>query len=255
MQIVKFYNDTLKNQYGVVQNGVITPIANSIFDANLKIINERRYQLSEVKLDLPVQPSKIIGVAINYQGASQLSDNMSEPLVFLKGTNALCLREQDVILPFQCPTWGEVELGVIIKRVCENIFEEEAEEYILGYITANDVTSQNIDGRDHHLARSKSANNFCPISPYIETEYDFSDKKVKAYHNDILIREGNLSNMIWNPYKIISWLSSWMILLPGDIILTGTPPRVRDRLYLTNNDTFTCEIEGLPKISSKFIYA
>ena len=77
-------------------------------------------------------------------------------------------------------------------------------------------------------------------------------KEILAFHNDILLREGNTNQMIWNPERIIIWLSTWMTLYPGDIIITGTPSRVRDRLFLKDGDTYTVKIEGFPDLVTSF---
>ena len=81
---------------------------------------------------------------------------------------------------------------------------------------------------------------------------NFKNKKILAYHNDILLRKGNTDEMIWNPEQIIIWLSSWMTIYPGDLVITGTPSRVRDRLYLKSGDTYTVRIEGFPDLITFF---
>jgi 2-keto-4-pentenoate hydratase/2-oxohepta-3-ene-1,7-dioic acid hydratase in catechol pathway len=178
---------------------------------------------------------------------------MSEPLVFLKSTNAVVDCNYKVKLPFSSKTWGEAELGVVIKRKTSKILsEKDVKEYILGYVPVNDVSCVNVDNRDHHLARSKSANGFCPVGQYIDMDYDYRNKEILAYHNDILLRKGNTDQMIWNPEKIIIWLSRWMTLYAGDIIITGTPSRIRDRLFLRENDTYTVDIEGFPNLITSF---
>ena len=116
----------------------------------------------------------------------------------------------------------------------------------------NDISCSNVDNRDHHLARSKSADNFCPVGEYIDTTYDHKNKFIRAYHNDQLLRDGNTSEFIWSPSKIIFELSKWMTLNPGDLILTGAPKRVRDRQFLEHGDEYRIEIEGLPILSNRF---
>ena len=83
-------------------------------------------------------------------------------------------------------------------------------------------------------------------------EYDYNEKLIQAFHNETLIRSGKTNEMIWNPEKIIVWLSSWMTLYPGDIISTGAPVRTRSRLYLKNGDSFTVKIEGFPDLKTSF---
>jgi 2-keto-4-pentenoate hydratase/2-oxohepta-3-ene-1,7-dioic acid hydratase in catechol pathway len=122
----------------------------------------------------------------------------------------------------------------------------------LGYVPANDVSCDNVDDRDHHLARSKSADGFCPLGQYVDTDYDFRGKKILAYHNNTLLREGNTNQIIWDPERIVVWLADWMTLYPGDVVITGTPSRVRDRMFLKDGDTYTVKIEGFPDLVTKF---
>lgn len=197
-------------------------------------------------------PSKIIGIATNYKGATGVNNDMLEPMIFLKSPNALANHNDKIEIPFDLPCWGEVELAVIIKKEAKNISLENAKEYIGGYTIANDITIENIMDRDHHLARAKSADGFCPILDKVDGSFEPKDQYIRAYHNGELLREAKLSDMIWSSEKIISELSQWMTLNKGDIILTGTPPRVIDRIYLKNGDHFICEIEGLGRLENKF---
>ena len=116
----------------------------------------------------------------------------------------------------------------------------------------NDISCSNVDNRDHHLARSKSANGFCPISNYIDLNFDPVSKNIQSFHNSILLREGNSDQMLWKIDKLISWISSWMTLYPEDIILTGSPGRIRERLFLKRGDTFSCRIEGFSELITYF---
>ena len=177
---------------------------------------------------------------------------MSEPLVFLKASNCIASCNDKVIFSFSSETWGESELGVVIKKEAKNINPKNVKDYILGYIPVNDVSCENVDDRDHHLARSKSADGYLPVGHWIDTEYDHKNKVIEAYHNDCLIRQGMINDMFWKPEKILPWLSSWMTLYPGDIISTGAPVRTRDRLYLKDGDIFTVKIEGFPDLSTFF---
>ena len=254
MKIVRFNNiQNDSNSYGILKSDKIYPIIGEPFSKSI-IINKNISTPYDPSIILtPCQPTKIVALAINYEGATGQSESMKEPLVFLKSTNAITSFNDRIRLPFVDKTWGESELGVVIKlKTSSKVSYKNVNNYILGYLPANDISCNNIDGRDHHLARSKSADGFCPLGSYIDTDYNFKNKKIMAYHNDELIREGNSNQMLWDPHRIIVWLSSWMTLFPGDIVLTGTPPRVIDRKYLKNGDTFTVKIEGFPSFTSAF---
>jgi 2-keto-4-pentenoate hydratase/2-oxohepta-3-ene-1,7-dioic acid hydratase in catechol pathway len=206
--------------------------------------------LHDIELLPPVVPQKIIAVAENYVKSS--SEKVSlEPIVFLKAPNALTLSKK-VFLPFDLKTWGESELAFVISKDASKISIEDAGDHIFGYLAANDVTSTNIEGRDHHLARSKSADGFCPLGSYIDTAYDYKNKSVRSWHNGIKLREASTDDLIWSPERIIYEVSKWMTLNSGDLVLTGAPPRVRDRMYLQNSDRFCVDIEGLESIETEF---
>jgi len=257
MKIIRFkYNNLLG--YGRLEGEVVTPLkdGNTPFNCDLSnefFENESGLKFDDCELLMPVNPSKVIGVALNYPGVS--SQRSSEtPLVFLKSSNAVVSLDTSVSLPRNLPTWGEAELAVIINKKIKKISEsDKVEEYILGYCVANDVTCNNTDKRDHHLALSKSQDGFCPIGSFIETDYHYENKIIRGYQNGELIREGNTSDMIFNIHQIIRYLSDSMTLLPGDIILSGAPPRVREKIYLSKNDIYTVSIEGLEEIHTKFI--
>jgi len=257
MKIIRFkYNNLLG--YGRLEGGVVTPLkdGNTPFNCDLSdefFENESGLKFDDCDLLMPVNPSKVIGVALNYPGVSNQKSSET-PLVFLKSSNAVVSLDTSVSLPRNLPTWGEAELAVIINKKIKKISEsDKVEEYILGYCVANDVTCNNTDKRDHHLALSKSQDGFCPIGSFIETDYHYENKIIRGYQNGELIREGNTSDMIFNIHQIIRYLSDSMTLLPGDIILSGAPPRVREKIYLSKNDIYTVSIEGLEEIHTKFI--
>ena len=253
MKILRFQSEEYSRPiYGVLKEDKIHPIKTSPISAKVQYDKSKAVNFYEKLLLPPCEPTKVIALAINYHGATGQTSDMSEPLVFLKSNNAIVGVNDTVELPFKSNTWGEAELGVVIRKTARNIVETEVRDYILGYLPANDVSCDNVDGRDHHLARSKSADGFCPLGHYIDTNYDFMNKSILAHHNDILLRKGNTDEMIWDPERIAVWLSTWMTLYPGDVVITGTPSRVRDRLFLQDGDTYTVEIEGFPKIVTRF---
>ena len=254
MKIVRFIDNKNKSySYGIIESDYICPILGIPFSDQLETDRDRAVPFDPTLLLVPCKPTKVVALAINYQGATGQTASMSEPLVFLKSSNAVVGYNEKIRLPFTSNTWGEAELGVVIKQTTTSqVTASNVDEYILGYISANDVSCDNVEDRDHHLARSKSADGFCPIGQYIDTDYDYRDKKILAYHNDILLRKGNTNQMIWKPGEIMSWLSGWLTLYPGDIVITGTPSRIRDRLYLADGDSYTVKIEGFPDLVTTF---
>ena len=208
---------------------------------------------SEVKLTYPCVPQKIIGVAINFRGATGLQDQMREPLVFLKTPNCLIGPHDPVISRFEdVNVWGESELAIVMKVRASNISVEDAAEAILGYTIANDVSADNIQGWDHHLARSKAADTFCPLGPYIDTDFRPAGQIIEGYHNGKLLRKGTTDLRIWQDAELVSLISRWITLEPWDVIVTGAPTRVREREFLKHGDTFLCRIEGLGELENAF---
>jgi len=198
---------------------------------------------NSVRLLAPCQPRKIIGIAINFPGATGLTENMTEPLVFLKAGTSVCGANDDIICPFSnAEAWGEAELAVVIGR----------NNSIFGYTAANDVSANNIEDRDHHLARSKSADTFCPLGPWIDTEYSPAHRLIQGFQNGELIRRGNSDERLWQDERLVGWLATWITLEPWDVILTGAPVRVVPRRYLKDGDEFVVRIEGLGELRNRF---
>lgn len=255
MKIIRFAEKNNPNQifYGKLENDGVSKVLNSPFEDEISI-SELRIGVEEVNIFPPVSPEKIICIATNFSGATGVDDQMEEPVIFLKGANAITSHLNAVHLPFDLKCWGESELGFVIKRSAKDIPNEEFDisRYILGFLPCNDVSCENISGRDHHLARSKSADNFCPVGQYIDTSYNPENKSIKALHNGELLRDGNTSEFIWKPKKIIFELSKWLTLSPGDLILTGAPKRIRDRIFLEDGDEYIVEIEDFPVLKNTF---
>ncbi|MBU2510526.1 fumarylacetoacetate hydrolase family protein [bacterium] len=209
--------------------------------------------LDEVTLLSPSVPGKVIATAVNYPGATGLTEKTKEPLVFLKPSTSVIGPEESIVSPFpEIEAWGECELALVIGKKISKADISEAKGAIFGYTIGNDVSCENVFGWDHHLARSKGADTFCVLGPWIDTDFDPKGKYICGYHNDILIREGYCNERIWQEPELLVWLSSWITLEPGDVILTGAPSRVRERLYFLDGDRFTVKIDGLGELSNPF---
>lgn len=250
MRTVRFiYNN--QELFGIFRHPIIT-----ILDAapwlNGKETGET-VSFENVQFLAPCKPNKIIGIAINYPGSTGGNVDFKEPLVFLKPSTSIIGDNAVINSPFKnTNVWGECELVIVIgKRLCK-VNDEEARAGIFGYTIGNDVSADNVQEWDHHLARSKAADSFCVLGPWIDTEFEPNGKFIRGFHNDILLRQGILSDRLWAEPKLLVWLSQWMTLEPGDVILTGAPMRVRERIFLEAGDSYTCEIEGLGSIKNDF---
>lgn len=209
--------------------------------------------LNSVKTRPPCQPSKVICAAINFHGARDWEPGMTEPLIFLKSPSSIIAADETIESPItDVGVWGEAELTIVIGRRARDLSRTEAASAIFGYTIGNDVSCDNTGTRDHHLARSKAADAFCPLGPYIDTDYDPRHKGIRAVHNGRIVREGNTDDFFWDPLTLVSRLSQWMTLEPWDVILTGSPPMIGDVAYLQPGDEFSAEVEGFMPLRSRY---
>ena len=252
MKIVRYcMNEDSQPKLGCVEEN---KVYNLVGDPLLKTEKgEYVSSLESVKLIAPCQPGKIIAVAINFPGIEGYSSTMTEPMVFIKPRTCVCGPGTTIVNPFpDLPMWGEAELGVVIREVPRNATLLEVEKGILGFTIANDTTVENVEGRDHHLARSKCSDNFCPIGPWIDTDFDASDCVIEAVQNGEVIRRGRSSEQVWQWPQIIAWLSTWIKLEPWDVILTGNPPDTVGMRFIQNGDIYTARIKGLGELTNHY---
>ncbi|WP_068250207.1 fumarylacetoacetate hydrolase family protein [Janibacter corallicola] len=186
--------------------------------------------VEEVRLLAPVIPrSKIIGIGRNYadHAAEMGNDVPEEPMMFLVPNTAVVGPGDPVVIP---PLTSEVhyegELAVIIGRMCKDIEPDEAKKVIFGYTIANDVSARDLQRGDGQWARAKGMDTFCPLGPWIETDLDPQDVAITTRRDGEVVQDGHSSDMVHGVAALISHASKAFTLLPGDIILTGTPAGV-----------------------------
>lgn len=194
----------------------------------------------------PVAPSKIICAALNYHAHAMEMDKAvpEEPVLFLKPPSAIIGAWQPIILPSQSSRVDfEGELAVVIGKTCRHIGVDEASEYIFGYTCANDVTARDLQARDGLYGRAKGFDTFAPVGPWIETEVpDPSNVTITTRLNGLVRQQGSSADMVFSPWELVSFASSVMTLLPGDVILTGTPPGIGP---MAPGDEVQVEISGV----------
>lgn len=213
----------------------------------------------------PVQPVNIIAIGANYAEHCRESDSKLElpdhPLVFIKATNALAAHNDPIRLPLCNPNEVdyEAELAVVIGKAAYRVSEANAMDYVLGYTCSNDISARDVQLRiDRQWARGKSFDTFCPIGPYLATGVqNIENSHVRLYLNGEQMQNQPVSDMIFSIPHIISHLSKGMTLLPGTVILTGTPSGVgmarRPPRYLREGDVVEVEIEPIGRLRNRVI--
>ena len=209
---------------------------------------------SEVKILQPVVPSKVVGLAYNYKDLVGEQEIYQEPLIFIKPSTSVIGPGDSIYVQKGKKTWAEVEIAIVIKKTCKNISVESANDYILGYTIGNDVTTENIYGRDHHLARSKSWDTFCPLGNFINSDFVADNVILENRINDELYQSGSSVNRIVNDFEALALVSKYITLHPGDVILTGTPANAMNSL-ITGGDYVSLKIDFLGELNNpvKFI--
>lgn len=210
----------------------------------------KRFPLAAVRLLAPVIPrSKVVCVGKNYADhVAEMQDVTggdapTEPLLFLKPNTSVIGPGDTIVRPeISNRVEHEGELALVIGAVAKNVPEDRALEYVFGFTCANDVTARDIQIADGQWTRGKGFDTFCPLGPVIETDPDLSDARVVTRVNGEVRQDGRTSQLIFSLARIIAHASQAFTLLPGDIILTGTPAGVG---LLESGDTVEVEIEGL----------
>ena len=242
MRIVRF-SAGARNGYGVLEGDIIRPLK-EILHPEVDPAAPR-YELSAVKLLAPCQPSKIVALGINYKShAKEFKHQLPEtPLMFLKPSTAVIGPGEDIIYPPMSQHVDyEAELGVVISRLASKVRVEDALGYVLGYTCFNDVTARDLQRKDGQWTRAKGFDTFAPIGPWVETELIPSGLTIESYLNGELKQKASTADLIFPLPEIISFVSSVMTLLPGDVIATGTPSGVGP---MQPGDTIEVRIQGI----------
>lgn len=209
--------------------------------------------LSAVSLLPPVVPSKIILVGLNYIDHAKELGMLSpkEPIIFLKPTSSLLAHGKSIAYPDAAERLDyEAELAVVMARTGRNIPENDVGRFIYGYTCLNDVTARDIQKRDGQWTRAKSFDTFCPLGPWIETDFDPGDKMVTSRLNGEVRQSSSTKNFIFSIPEIVSFISRVMTLNPGDVISTGTPPGVGE---MNVSDVIEVEVEGIGTLKNSVV--
>ncbi len=231
----------------------------------------RQWPLADVRLLAPILATKVVCVGKNYAahiaemaadarsstGAADARSNtgnsgeFADPIIFMKPNTAIIGPNVPIQLPADAnPVHFEGELAAVIGRPCKDVAVAQAAENILGYTVANDVSARDQQKKDGQWTRAKGHDTFCPIGPWIVTDVDPSDLQIRTEVNGEVKQDSRTSLMINDVGAIVEWISAVMTLLPGDLILTGTPEGVGP---IENGDTVSITIEGIGTLTNPVV--
>lgn len=224
------------------------------------------YNESEISYGPAItNPSKIICVGLNYKKHADETNlpYPETPILFNKFSNALSGHLNKVMIPNTTERLDyEVELGIVIGKKAKNVSETTALDYVFGYCTANDLSARDLQKRTTQWMLGKTSDGFAPVGPYLVTKDEINDPnnlQLMTTFNGEVRQNSNTKDMIFSCEQLISYISTYMTLMPGDIILTGTPEGViigapiEERVYIQSGDQVTVEVENLGKLTTYFI--
>lgn len=269
MRIARFiYHD--EPTYGVVE-GDLPPVdaSGSLDTSGLRIAvlsgdpffspsqsTGEQLNFDDVRLVAPIIPrSKVVGVGRNFADhAAELGNEVPQtPLIFFKPNTAVVGPGEPIRLPaISDHVSYEAELAVVIGRIAKNVAEQDAMGHVLGYTAANDVTLRDLQKADKQWTRAKGFDTSCPLGPWIETELDPDATGIRSWVNGELKQDGSTEDFVFDIASLIAHISETITLLPGDVILTGTPAGVG---RIEAGDTVNIAIDGLGLLSNPVMEA
>ena len=212
------------------------------------------HRVEDVRLLAPVIPrSKVIGIGKNYaEHAREMGGEApATPLMFLVPNTAVIGPGDPVVMPPQTSEVGyEGELAVVIGRLCRNVDASDALDFVFGYTIANDVTARDLQRSDGQWARAKGFDTFCPLGPWIETDLDPGAQRIVTMLDGAIVQDGPTSDMVHDVASLVAFASEAFTLLPGDVILTGTPAGVG---LVDAGQRVDVDIDGIGVLSNPFV--
>lgn len=216
-----------------------------------------RLALADVRLVAPVIPrSKVVGIGRNYadHAAERGVEVPANPLVFLKPNTSVIGPDEPIVRPVETSELHyEGELAVVIGRICRRVPVERAADVIFGYTVANDVTARDLQHSDGQWSRAKGFDSFCPLGPWISTHLDLAEAgalDLVTTVNGEVRQSGNTADMVFSIAELIAYVSSFTTLLPGDVILTGTPSGIGE---IAPGDRVSVTVSGIGTLTNPVV--
>ena len=251
MKIVRFKDKAGAVSYGTLEGDRVTPAEGD----PLRGLKPGRTSVAigEVQLLAPIEPPNVLCIGQNYKAhVEEGGDKLPKaPILFMKSTTTVIGPDEPVIIPKIAPAEVdyEAELALVIGKTVRHVPESRALDYVLGYTCAHDVSARDCQRDDGQWVRAKSFETFCPLGPWIETDLDPSNLRVQGRLNGQAMQDATTALMIFNIPFLVSYLSQGMTLLPGTVLLTGTPAGVgfarKPPVWLKPGDVFEVEVEGI----------
>ena len=248
MKVARFSNGS-EPRFGIVDGPELVVLKGHPLVAGYQTTGER-IPLKELKLLAPSIPSKVVCIGKNFADhAAEIGEEITdEPLIFFKPSSSIVGHGDSIVIPPQSEQVElEAELCLVIGKLAKNVSEEKALEYLWGVTIANDVTARDLQFGDGQWARSKGFDTFCPLGPWVETEFVPDGQVIESRINGEVRQNVAISEMVHKIPFIISYVSKNMSLLPGDIILTGSPAGIS---VIKAGDIIECEVEGIGILSN-----
>ncbi len=254
MKIVRVQTEVDDITYGAVEPEGIRLHRGSPFVAWEP--TETLVPFEQAQLLAPVIPTKVVAVGKNYvdHAAEMDSEVPEEPLIFMKPSTSVVGPGAGVVFPPPAQeVHHEAELAVVVGKVAHRVAAEDASRFILGYTAANDVTARDLQRRDGQWTRAKGFDTFCPLGPAVETEIDpLEGLVIECRVNGEIRQEGSTADLVFGVAELMAYITAVMTLLPGDVILTGTPAGVGPVLP---GDHMEVEIEGIGILANPVVLA
>lgn len=248
MKLIRYKKNTIESAWAILEGELLFAVTGSLFEHFEK--GDLLGTMRDFVLLPPCAPSKVLALGYNYKDLVGFQKEYQEPLIFFKAPTSVAAHDAVIYLPAELQkVWAEVELAFVVKKRASQVPIEKASEYILGYTIANDVTAQNIEGRDHHLARSKGLDGFCPVGLFLETELDTKDLGLETKVNERTTQKSSTKNRILNDAEVLALITKYITLEAGDLVLTGTPAGAMDSSF-TTGDQIQLTIERLGSIKN-----
>ncbi|MGI5876533.1 MAG: fumarylacetoacetate hydrolase family protein [Dethiobacteria bacterium] len=250
MKIVRFRMDA-RDRWGILEDKLVHEITWKGIPPGDYSRNDNTFPLETLQLLPPCLPTKIICVGLNYRcHAEEVNMEIPKvPIIFLKPSTAVIGPGEQIVHPPQSRRVDyEAELGLVIGKKAKNVVVAKARDFIWGYTCANDVTARDLQPKNGQWTYSKSFDTFAPLGPWIETEIeDPHNLKVSGILNGREVQRGWTGDFIFSIEELVAFISACMTLLPGDVIMTGTPAGIGP---IRKGDTFTVKIDGIGELSN-----